>query len=299
MNSHRLALLATVLLAVGLIAAACGGGGDDDRSPTLTLDNEGILPISGNSELVVGPNRFALALIDEDNSPILEAPGVSVHLRFLFNEELQFETDAGFTWAIPDFNGFYTADVDFPQAGDWAVEAVLTRNGEEEIVRFAFPVREESQLPNVGDPAPPSTNLTLGTEPNINRLTTDDEPEDALYQLTVADALEEGRPFVVVFATPAFCQTRFCGPVLDNVKEVWAELGDQANFIHIEPFQLDDEGQLVAGDDGVISAEATVDWNLQTEPWIFVVGADGIITARFEGAANPETIEEALRAALG
>ncbi|OGO52632.1 MAG: hypothetical protein A2148_06970 [Chloroflexi bacterium RBG_16_68_14] len=287
-----------ILAALGLVAAACGGGGDDG---TLTLEEGGITPIPGNSELVVGPNRFALALIDVDNRPILEEPGTSVLLRFFFEDELKFEQDASFTWAIPDANGFFAASVDFDQAGQWQVEPVLTRDGEETGVRrFTFPVREESQYPDIGDPAPPSANLTLKEEPNIRRLSTDEEPEPALYQMTVAEALQAGKPLVVVFATPAFCQTRFCGPVVDNVEAMWQEYGDQGNFIHIEPFELDAEGQLAAGAQGgpVVSAPM-LEWQLQTEPWVFVVDADGRIAARFEGTASPDEIRDAIQAALG
>ena len=294
---QRLLIIATVLAAVGLIAAACGGG---DEGTTPDLSDEGIVPIPGNSELLIGPNRFALALIDEENRPILEEPGTSVLLRFFFADELQFEQEAGFTWAIPDTNGFFVANVAFDRAGQWEVEPILTRDGEEASVRrFSFPVREESQVPNIGDSPPPSMNLTLADVPDIGRISTDEEPEPALYQMTVAEALEAGRPAVVVFATPAFCQTRFCGPVVDNVKVVWEEFGDRVNFIHIEPFELDDEGMLVVDENGLpVAATPTVEWQLLTEPWIFIVDADGLIAARFEGAAGPSELRAAIEATL-
>ena len=163
---RHVVILIALLSALSLLIAACGGDGDEP----LILGGQEIVPIPGNSELIVGPNRFALALLDEENSAILEEPGISVHLRFLYQDEVRSEQDARFTWAIPDASGFFTADVDFDEAGQWEVEAVLSRDGEETVVSFSFPVRSESQLPNVGDPAPPSANLTLAQEPNISRL---------------------------------------------------------------------------------------------------------------------------------
>lgn len=287
-----LALSATLIISLGLFAAACGGGDGEDS---------GLRPVSANSELVVGPNRFALGLIDAENSPILGSDETSVRFSFYFEDEVLVSQDAQFVWAVPDSSGFFVANVDFSQPGDWQVEAVLTQNGKETTIqRLGFPVREEAQIPNIGDPAPASENLTLGQEPNIKRLSTDQDPEPAFYELTVAEALEANKPLVVIFATPAFCQTRFCGPSLDNVKAVQPEFADQVNFIHIEPFELDEEGQLVIGEDGsTVVAAPILEWQLVTEPWVFVVDAQGIISARFEGAASPEEIREAITAATG
>ena len=297
-NPNMLRLLIVLAILAGIAAFACSSSGDSEERPTsIVLDNEGLVPIPGNSELVIGPNRFALALLNEDNRPILDE---DVFLRFFYGEELKSEQQAGFTYAIPGANGFYTANVNFDAAGQWTVEAVLTQDGAETLVTFTFPVREESASPNVGDAAPASTNLTLATEPNIKRLSTDQEPEPALYETTVADAIALGKPVVVVFATPAFCQTRFCGPVVENVKEVRQDFLDTVTFIHIEPFDLDEEGQIVTTEDGGPSVSAPMlEWNLQTEPWVFVLNADGIVAARFEGAASPTELTAAIEAALG
>lgn len=288
---RRLALFAMLIVSLGLLAAACGGGEEESE----------LLPVSANSELVVGPNRFALGLIDAENVPILDAQGTSVQFRFYFEDEMQVEQDAQFIWAIPDVSGFFVANVDFDQPGDWQVEPVLTQNGEETTIRrLSFPVLAESRVPNIGDTAPPSESLTLGQEPNIKRLSTDENPEPAFYELTIAEALETGQPLVVIFATPAFCQTRFCGPILDNVKTVQPEFADQVNFIHIEPFELDEEGQLMLGEDGNPAVAApTLEWQLVTEPWIFVVDAQGRIAARFEGAASADELREAIVATTG
>ena len=300
-------LIITFLAVVSIAASACGGGsgdetttdGDGTTAPQET-EEMGVVPIPVNSEVVVGPNRFGLALIGEDNTPILESPDTSVRLTFSYEGVVvKDELDTSFTWAIPDVNGFWNANVEFDDAGEWEGEAVITRSGEDTTVSFTFVVLPESVVPNVGAAAVPTENLTLATESNLLRITTDLEPEESFYEMTVTDAIEADRPFVLVFATPAFCQTRFCGPVVDNIKVVWQDFGDQANFIHIEPFELDAEGQLVTGTEGPITAQSTLDWILPTEPWIFVVDADGIIAARFEGAAGASEITEALEATLG
>ena len=291
---RRVFVLTVLLIA---LATACGGGED---KTVLELGDKEITPIPGNSELVVGPNRFAVAFIDAENNPIAGESGTSVHFS-LFGPDgtAKGEQDARFVWAIPDETGVWTAGVNFDQAGQWKVEALLRRGGDEKTVAFSFTVLERGQAPMIGDPAPPTENLTLGQEPNIKRVSTDENPDLAFYQLTVAEALQAGKPFVVIFATPAFCQTRFCGPILDNVKSVRPEFADRVNFINIEPYELDADGRLVTDEQGIKVAQPMLDWELQTEPWVFVVGADGRIADRFEGAASPEDLREAIQAALG
>jgi hypothetical protein len=291
MKPFALALALLVAIALG----ACGGGDGNGGSSTQSE----FTPVPGNSELVVGQNRFALGLLDQENQPLLEEPGTSVLLRFYFGEELKTEQEATFVWAIEDVNGFYTADVDFDAAGQWTADAVITRGGKEETLTFTFPVLEGTDTPNVGDAAPPTENLTLASEPNILRLSTDDEPDPSFYQLTVTEALQQNKPFVIVFATPAFCATRFCGPVVDNVQAVKADYADTVNFIHIEPYELNAEGEIEKNASGqLVARQPMSDWHLRTEPWVYVVDASGTISARFEGPASPQELRAAIDAAI-
>ena len=285
-------LLIALALLAAIVFAACGGGDSDDPPDSQTS----VTPRPGNTELVVGPNRFAFGLADEAG-PILDG---DVVLRLLFGEELKVEQQSGFTWSIPDSSGFYVANVDFDAPGQWTAEIVLTQDGEETLVTFAFLVLEESAFPNVGDVAPASENLTLADEPNIKRLSTDQEPNTVFYETSIADAVTLGKPAVVIFATPAFCTSRFCGPVLDNVKEVQRDFADTVTFIHIEPFELDDEGlQRMADDGSLVVSMTTLEWNLQTEPWVFILDANGIVSSRIEQAASPQELTAIIEAALG
>ena len=176
---------------------------------------------------------------------------------------------------------------------------MLTRDGAESTVRFTFPVLEESTVPNIGDPAPATDNLTLADVPDLRRLSTDRNPEPKLYELKVAEAAGSGRPTLIVFATPAFCETRFCGPVVDNVKEIWQDYGDRVNFIHIEPYQLDDQGGLVADASGApVASAALTQWRLTTEPWVFVLDWRGIIADRYEATVSPDELRQSLDTVL-
>jgi hypothetical protein len=97
------------------------------------------------------------------------------------------------------------------------------------------------------------------------------------------------RPSVVVFATPVYCQSRFCGPVTDMVHELSKTYADRASFVHVEIWR-DFQNQTVN--------KAAADWLLNCrlcEPWVFLVGGDGVIAARFDNVATAEELEPLLK----
>ena len=97
---------------------------------------------------------------------------------------------------------------------------------------------------------------------------------------------------MVVFATPAYCQTSTCGPQLDVVKGLKQQYGDRMNFIQIEIYDnpLEIQGDLSRGR----IAPTVTEWNLPSEPWTFVVDDDGIVRAKFEAFTTSRELEEAL-----
>lgn len=301
------AVFGSLFVAIGIIAAACSGGG---ASLSFT-------PISGNSEFVLGPNRMALALVDKDNAPILGGADTAFQISYSFCSpaaaagttpapcQPKVEQDATFVSTIKNAdgtieNGFWVTYPDFDQAGLWEGVATLTRGGKKGDVTFNLTVFADSDTPLIGEQAPPDDNPTLKSDPNIKQISTDQSPITAFYQMTVTEAIAAHKPFVVIFATPAFCTSRMCGPALDNVKSVQPQFAEQVNFIHIEPYVLDAEGQLVPSAQGGPQSSPAFDaWHLSTEPWIFVVGGDGKVVSRFEGSASPEELTAAIQQALG
>jgi len=115
-----------------------------------------------------------------------------------------------------------------------------------------------------------------------------------MHDLSVAEALQEDKPFVVAWTTPMFCVSQICGPVLDEVIKVQDQYGDRVNFIHIEPWDLKvarNEGRLVA-------IPEFAEWELPSEPWVFVVDGAGRVAARYEGLVTHEELEVAVREVL-
>jgi hypothetical protein len=143
--------------------------------------------------------------------------------------------------------------------------------------------------PDVGDPAIASDTPTLSSiGGNTALLTTRTPPDENLLRYSIAGSLAAGVPFVVTFATPKFCSSRTCGPVVDVVEEVSRRLeGENVRFIHVEVFEDNDPAK---GYNRWMR-----EWNLPTEPWTFLVGADGKIVARFEGTVSVNELEQAVR----
>ena len=303
---HRNWLLASLVTLA--LALACSTSTASTPLPQMPE----VSAIVAASEFVVGEDRFPFGLVSQGGA-LLEDAEVRVLFYHLNEEatELRGEVPAKFhqiEGVTPhqhtdgqihehdELRGIYVAKgVAFDTSGFWEAEFVaMTASGDQMTVqRAAFEVRTESAVPYVGEPVPPSRNLTLADVNSIEDIDTRVPPDD-MHDLSVVQALGLGEPFVVVFATPMFCVTRMCGPVTDIAADLHGQFRDRVNFIHIEPWDVKiarSEGRLVATD-------ITREWNLRTEPWVFVVNDEGKVAARFEGLVTSDELTGAITALL-
>jgi hypothetical protein len=195
--------------------------------------------------------------------------------------------DGTFVWAIENERGIYVANVTFPEAGLYGAEFTTAAAGTTPTtLRLTFDVQPSSPVIKVGDHAPASKTPTLGTAGgDVTHISTDATPDPAFYQTSVDQALAAHKPFVLIFATPKFCTSAQCGPTLDRIKPYVTKYPG-VTFINVEPYKL----KLVNGDlqadldpNGQLqTVAATGEWHLFSEPNVFVVNKDGIVTANFE-----------------
>jgi hypothetical protein len=192
--------------------------------------------------------------------------------------------------------GAYVAYVDFDAPGDWGVEVRATAGDHEyDPVPFRFNVLERSAEPAVGDDAPPSRQAVLTDAADITAIDSSSPPRPHMHDTTIADALAARRPTVIAFATPAFCDSRLCAPVMDTVMDpLYQRYAGRATFIHVEPYEL----APLRGANALVPVAATREWRIDTEPWIFIVDADGRVAAKFEGVVGADEVEQALQRAL-
>ncbi len=311
----RLAVPLAALALLATAAAACGGSSEPSGAEfpdVVTLGEGEVFPVITNSPLAVGENRLSLGLLDEEDAPILDA---EVHLRFfdLTGDEpvLSSEADARFVPVELSFideqsgkekrlvgsNGVYVTQVSFDTVGGWGLQLDVTlADGRQlEPLPFRFNVLEETTEPAIGEPAPASRQLILADVNDVTEIDSSFPSRPQMHETTVADALAAGKPIVVAFATPAFCESRTCGPVLDTVMDPLHEkYRDQAVFIHIEPFSLKELREGSAR----IPVPATAEWGLGTEPWVFVIDRRGEVAAKFEGITDLDEVESVLTRVL-
>lgn len=282
-----------------LLLGACGGGTDDEgeqssdaRSKDFKQSFAGaeVYPVFVSSELTVGSNRFIIGLLDSNDAPV-NNPDIEVSVQFydLAQSDAEPATNADFEFieSVPGKRGVYVSTVDFSSAGEWGAEVDLAGGGIDEELLASFEVREDSSTPGLGEEVPSSDTLTADDAKSLSRISTDSNPAPRFYELSIAEALEAGEPFVVAFATPKFCASATCGPTLDIVKGASADY-PQVNFLHVEPYtNLDDPNNLRP-------IEAVREWGLPSEPWVFVVGGDGKLVAKYEGVLSADELRAQL-----
>ena len=272
---------------LALLVAACGRASSSAPPPTgQARSGPSFDPVLANSELVVGRNRFALGLIGEGNRPITDA---RVQLGFYQIEGQQgtkvAEAEANLRWIDIESKGMYVAPVHFGAPGRWGVEVTASRPGRPpEVARLAFEVRERGQAPMIGSPAPRAAAASPGDRGDVDEPCTNVPPCE-LHAPSLEQALANGKPSVILFATPGFCVTATCAPVLGVVLDVRARQPARANFVHVEIYK-DPRNQVLA--------DAVARWNLASEPWTFLVDGSGMVADRFEGIVTAAELEAAL-----
>jgi len=187
-------------------------------------------------------------------------------------------------------------ELDYP--GEWKLEVHIENydeGGQNFEIQTTFVVSGNTEFLPVGSRVPTMVNKILQDGYEIQELSTHPKPEPSMYKTTVESAIGNNRPSVVVFSTPAYCQSKVCGPVLDIVMSVMGSYQTQIDFIHIEPFDL---SALLNSGDFLLSRPAKA-WNLPSEPWIIFIDHDGKVVAKFEGIVGATELIEVLDLILG
>jgi hypothetical protein len=259
-----------------------------------------VLPVPISSELAVGSNRFLFSFLDAQGDRPVGAPDRTASVSFTGPANQAIPTTPGdFIWAIEGVSGIYVATVDFPAPGDWVAQFTTAAAGKpEERIPFQFQVLDKKHVIVPGDQAPSVETPSLASVGgDVSKISTDPKPDKAFYETSVAAAIAAHKPFVLVFATPKFCESQTCGPTLDKLKPVAAAHPD-LTFINVEPYKLvDDQGQLqpvLDANSQLQTVPASDAYGLLSEPYVFVVGGDGIVKASFELIFTADEIEKAL-----
>ena len=280
-------LRALGIAGAGAIVAACSESDSANQatptSPSATptfdpvgmvTDADEVLSVTAATyEQLVGESvPLAFGVLDASGSPVVDAD-IEVHVI-----PLDGEPSGPFAASSVDDptgrGGLYLAELPFVEPVFTSIVAV-TGDGLAGSATIPVATAETSALPAPGDEAPAVATPTAAASLGAEQLCTQ-EPPCGMHEISLDAALAEGRPVVLQFATPAYCQTAVCGPsvaVLDEVRQS-ADWGDTA-FIHCEIYA--DAGQTLLEP---VTAEG---WNLPSEPWLYTIDASGRIVARSDG----------------
>jgi len=241
-----------------------------------TGNRKAISPLVLSSDLYASPTpqRFAFAIARGPKfasfgpAQVAFAPPGS-------NEGTVLDTDL-YKEGLPKGRGIYVVDATFPVAGVYKAAAIT----QGKRVPFAVQVNAAPEAPIVGTPAlrapSPTTANALDVKPICTR-----DPVCPLHDVSLSDVIGTGKPVAVMFATPALCQSQYCGPVLDELLDIAEPYRDKVTMVHVEIYE---------SNRGATRAPTVEAWNLPSEPWFYTIDGSGIIQSRLDGAfATNET----------
>jgi hypothetical protein len=322
-----LARLSVALLIAAALAAAsgCGSGGDDEATapaPSPAARAEDFPTAKGKatlgqlikgvrqgpqlapsvSALYVGRNRFGFALFDQGGKQI---NGAAVALYTAAADQTGVRgpyTARSESMAVkpafasktssqdPDTaKSVYVADVPFPSKGRRVVIALARLDGR--LVAssaIALNVATSGGPPRAGQKAIKIDTPTKTEVGDVSKIDTR-VPPGTMHDENFADVLGR-KPIVLVFATPALCKSRVCGPIVDEAEQLKSQYSGKAAFIHMEIYNDND---LAKGFRPQVRA-----WKLPSEPWTFMIDRQGNVVESFEGAASYAELQRGLEKAI-
>lgn len=317
----RLRILAS-LAVPALLAAACQADGSGDPAAGASAPDGQELGVAiASFDLAVGEQQRLMAGLFTIDRELLAFGEVTFEVGHLGDEptgdvepeqmvtasflpvpgmEPEGDAPAPVILTADPGSGVYEATVDLDEPGFWALRVVAElEDGTVMAGTGSFPVGEVPEVPAVGDEAPRTVNHTVadveaGTVQPValdSRAQGEDPeiPDLHLHDTTIAEAIEAGRPAVVVFSTPVYCQSRFCGPLVNVLADLAHDYEDRAEFIMVEVWEDFEETRL---------SDAAAEW-IQTElggnePWAFLIDGDGRIAARWDNVLDVAELEEEL-----
>ena len=290
-----------VSLAAALLLWQPRAGDGDGAAPSASPPPPELTGLLATTDLSVGANRVSFLLVSPQ--ALITVPQASVTSLYvppngsppILGEQ---KTARFYLWPYGT-RGNYATELTFDRPGDWELDVkVQNTDGTIESARVFLEVTESSITPAIGSGPPAASNKTLRDVSSLAQLTSWSTPDPELYQKSIPEAVGAGQPLLVVFASPAFCTSPTCGPQVETVGEVKERYKDRASFIHVEVYDNPDE---IQGNLDLARYSPVVEaWGLPgiegylNESWVFILDREGRITAKYEGFASAQELEEGL-----
>lgn len=288
MITRRQLLSGAGALGAGLLVPACGG----ESGGLPAVDAEQTLFVQTASlEILAGADRWlAFGIRDLTNTPLDDA-AVEIYVRRIPTAEGETAdvvvgpVEASFSPAVDTGQGVYFLQTSITDPGLYDVVAVAGEDHGVASIQVVDPINSRVAVP--GSEAVSAATATTDDDLGVFSICTQD-PQCGMHEMSLDDALASGRPVVMMFATPQFCQTAVCGPSVQTLEAIrtGGDWGDTI-FIHSEIYAEEPAGGGAAPSVPLVPAVDA--WGLPSEPWMFTIDADGVIADRLDGPM-PEPI---------
>lgn len=283
------------------VLAACSKGEPGGPKPTpktgpVALEDVGQDAAPGlqigdaEAELLQGQSRYAFGLIGPDGP--LTGAKATVYVGPDPGKPPTATVGAvEFTEPGLADRGLYVAQVPFPTSGDHFVAIVAETKTGSFRGGTKVAVKADSKAPVVGEKVPaiatPTTAKPMNAKPLCSRT-----KQCSMHEVSLDAALKNGKPTVIVFAAPAFCQTELCGPDVEILQAIAAKNAGKANFIHVEAYV-----GATNPVDGKL-APPLLAFKFDSEPWLYILDRKGVVTDRISGAYATDEVDQRLAKVL-
>ena len=289
-SSGRILLACLILVVFVVFCSSCSSEPHimfSDYPNKGPISNDGYNAVLATTDLKTGDNRFSFLLTSPEG--------------FVSEEDVVLRIYQGGSKAmpveyVPDFirwdslaRGTYVGHVNFPDSGMWEASIDFNDSGARRSVKLFFDVSTTSQSPLVGEPVPLSESKTINSVDRIEDLSTGSLIYVNLYEMSIRDAIYEGKPLITTFSSPAFCISEVCGPQVEVLNELSISLVGKINTIHVDVYADPPEAQLDI--DSANHSEIFLQWGLNSPQWTFLTDCEGKVFSKYQGFGAKSEIE--------
>lgn len=271
-----------------MVAAACGGSSKDGGSAATSgdagLNGATVLGRWNNTVLVPGMVRLPVSF-GRDGAIATGGPEQVTGRILDIDDKVVVDglVGARHNTGIPNAYWLFNAELTTPGIYRLVVDSAAPDGQALQINDPSLVV-----IPKVGEPLPPFDTPTTADGRGVDPICTR-EPGCPFHDVTLTEALASGRPIAYLIGTPAYCQTGFCGPILELMMNVQKHVGDDAVFVHSEVYT----------DRSIAAAAPAVEaYKLDFEPLLFIADSSGTIVHRLDAAFDEVEIRDAVTSVI-